>query len=151
MWVTFLFASCVADGSFYGSTRLGCDCALFPGLVFWAFIYIYCYFSECFCFFHNFVFLSLGILGFLELNRTGSLRCLISVSALQAVRFDCVCRLCVFLLLECGFLFYWRSFCGSARLGLRVCFVFILVLRLFFFFHFFHCPSECLSLCFVFY
>ena len=125
------------------------------GLVFWAFIYIYIYLflRMIFSFFNNFFFLFLGILGVLGLNRTDSLRILIPVLALQAVRFDCVCvcRLRFFLLLECGFLFYWRSFCGSARLGLRVCFVFILVLRLFFFFHFFHCPSECLSLCFVFY
>ena len=64
-------------------------CSL-PGLVFWAFIYIYWYFSECFCFFHNFGFLSLGILGFLELDPTVTPRCLIPVSALQKVRFDCV-------------------------------------------------------------
>ena len=52
------------------------------------------------------------------LNWTGSTRYLISVSALQAVRFDCVCRLRVYLLVECVFLVYWRFFCESARLGL---------------------------------
>ena len=49
------------------------------------------------------------------------------------------------------FLFYWRSFCWSARLGLwfGLCLVCstILCFRLF---CFPHCPSECSSLCFVF-
>ena len=103
-------------------------CSL-PGLVFWAFIYIYCYFSECF---FNFVFLSLGILGFLELNRTRSLRCLIPVSALQTVRFDCVCQLSV-----CFFISgVWVPFIGG---GCDCVYFFIK-----FFFSFFLCVSMAL-------
>ena len=55
-----------------------------------------------------FFFVALGGLGVLGLNRTGSSRCLNPVSALQAVRFDFVCRLRVYLLVECGLLFYSR-------------------------------------------
>ena len=97
---------------FMGLHDLGCDCVSF-------FFFLKKKKKNLFVFFLFFYFLfffalRLDGLIILELNPTVTPRCLIPVSALQAVRFDCVCRLSVFfLLVECVFLFYWRSFCGS--------------------------------------
>ena len=77
---------------FVGMHGWGWGCALCPGLMFGFYLLMFFFF---FCVWMAVV---------LELDPTVTPRCLIPVSDLQTVRFDCVCRLCVFLLVESGFL-----------------------------------------------
>ena len=83
-------------------------------------VLVLCLVFICSCFFFFCVWMAVV----LELDPTVTPRCLIPVSDLQTVRFDCVCRLCVFLVVESRFL-------SSAGVVIVSIFVFVLLFLFF--------------------